>query len=129
MRRLAAIVALTALAGSAVRAHHSYGDVLRDQTVTLTGNVKSVLFANPHVMVTIDADDTRRYTVEWMAAGQLERSGVSRSELKPGDRIVVIAHGRVVAAGSPDELRASTGCTNLEDAFVKAIGTEEGLFA
>jgi sodium transport system ATP-binding protein len=41
----------------------------------------------------------------------------------------VIAHGRVVAAGSPDELRAGTGCANLEDAFVKAIGSEEGLYA
>jgi sodium transport system ATP-binding protein len=45
------------------------------------------------------------------------------------DRIVVIAQGRVAAEGSPDELRAATGCTNLEDAFVKAIGTDEGLFA
>ena len=45
------------------------------------------------------------------------------------DRIVVIAHGRVVADGTPDELRAATGCANLEDAFVKVIGSEEGLFA
>ena len=45
------------------------------------------------------------------------------------DRIVVIAHGRVVAQGTPDELRAQTGEANLEDAFVKAIGTDEGLFA
>lgn len=45
------------------------------------------------------------------------------------DRIVVIARGRVVAAGTPDELRASTGCSNLEDAFVRAIGSDEGLFA
>jgi sodium transport system ATP-binding protein len=45
------------------------------------------------------------------------------------DRIVVIAHGRVVADGTPDDLRAATGCANLEDAFVKAIGTDEGLFA
>jgi sodium transport system ATP-binding protein len=45
------------------------------------------------------------------------------------DRIVVIARGRVAAEGTPDELRAATGCANLEDAFVQAIGTDEGLFA
>jgi sodium transport system ATP-binding protein len=45
------------------------------------------------------------------------------------DRIVVIAHGRVVADGTPDELRAATGCASLEDAFVQVIGSEEGLYA
>jgi sodium transport system ATP-binding protein len=45
------------------------------------------------------------------------------------DRIVIIARGQVVAEGTPDELRAQTGEENLEDAFVKAIGTEEGLMA
>jgi sodium transport system ATP-binding protein len=45
------------------------------------------------------------------------------------DRIVVVAGGRVVAQGTPDELRARTGRPNLEDAFVAAIGSEEGLFA
>jgi sodium transport system ATP-binding protein len=33
----------------------------------------------------------------------------------------------VVASGSPDELRRSTGKDTLEDAFVAAIGSEEGL--
>ncbi|MGH8144838.1 MAG: ATP-binding cassette domain-containing protein [Rhodanobacteraceae bacterium] len=45
------------------------------------------------------------------------------------DRIVVIAAGRVVADESPDALRAQTGEANLEDAFVKLIGSEEGLAA
>ncbi len=45
------------------------------------------------------------------------------------DRIVVIARGRVVADGSADELRTLTGQSNLEDAFVKVIGSDEGLFA
>lgn len=45
------------------------------------------------------------------------------------DRIVVIAHGRVVADESPDALRAQTGENNLEDAFVKIIGSGEGLAA
>jgi sodium transport system ATP-binding protein len=43
------------------------------------------------------------------------------------DTIVVIARGQVTAAGTPDELRQATGQANLEDAFVAAIGTEEGL--
>ncbi|GIX34983.1 MAG: sodium ABC transporter ATP-binding protein [Lysobacteraceae bacterium] len=45
------------------------------------------------------------------------------------DRIVIVARGEVVAQGTADEIRASTGEDNLEDAFVKAIGSEEGLFA
>ncbi|NCT66471.1 MAG: ATP-binding cassette domain-containing protein [Rhodanobacteraceae bacterium] len=45
------------------------------------------------------------------------------------DRIVVIAHGRVVADESPEALREQTGAASLEDAFVKIIGSEEGLAA
>ena len=45
------------------------------------------------------------------------------------DRIVIIAKGQVVAAGTADELRARFGEVNLEDAFVRAIGSEEGLHA
>ena len=45
------------------------------------------------------------------------------------DRIVVIAKGKVVADGSADELRELTGTSSLEDAFVKVIGTDEGLAA
>jgi sodium transport system ATP-binding protein len=45
------------------------------------------------------------------------------------DRIVVIANGHVVAQGTPEELRERTGAANLEDAFVRAIGSDEGLLA
>jgi sodium transport system ATP-binding protein len=45
------------------------------------------------------------------------------------DHIVVISAGRVVAAGSADALRQQTGEANLEDAFVKAIGSGEGRMA
>ena len=45
------------------------------------------------------------------------------------DRIVVIAHGHVVADASPDALREQAGTANLEDAFVKVIGSAEGLAA
>jgi len=40
------------------------------------------------------------------------------------DRIVVIAQGKVVADGTPDELRSLAGRDNLEDAFVALSGLE-----
>ena len=43
------------------------------------------------------------------------------------DRVVVIARGQVVAEGTPEALKAATGQASLEDAFVAAIGSEEGL--
>jgi len=43
------------------------------------------------------------------------------------DQIVIIHRGRVVAEGSPDDLRRRTGLDNLEEAFVKVIGSEVGL--
>jgi sodium transport system ATP-binding protein len=43
------------------------------------------------------------------------------------DEIVVVGDGRVVAEGSPDALRAATGESDLEEAFVAALGSVEGL--
>jgi len=43
------------------------------------------------------------------------------------DHIVVIAQGTVAATGTAEELREQTGKSNLEDAFVSVIGSDEGL--
>lgn len=43
------------------------------------------------------------------------------------DEIVIIAKGAIASKGSPEFLLQSTGKESLEDAFVKAVGSEEGL--
>ncbi len=45
------------------------------------------------------------------------------------DRIVIMNKGRAVFSGTPQEVLTTTGLNSLEDAFVKLIGSEEGLFA
>jgi sodium transport system ATP-binding protein len=73
----------------------------------------------------------RRFLVQLKAEGScvLFSSHIMQEVAALCDRIVVIAHGRVVAQGTPDQLRAQAGRDNLEDAFVQVIGSEEGLFA
>jgi ABC-2 type transport system ATP-binding protein len=39
------------------------------------------------------------------------------------DRIGVIDHGKIIAQGSPDELKAQTGTDSLEDAFLALTGS------
>jgi len=45
------------------------------------------------------------------------------------DRIIIIAKGKIVANGTAEELLAQSHCDTLEDAFVRLIGSEEGLLA
>ena len=73
----------------------------------------------------------RRFLLQLKAEGRcvLFSSHIMQEVAALCDRIVIVARGQVVAEGTADELRAMTGESNLEDAFVKAIGTEEGLMA
>ena len=41
------------------------------------------------------------------------------------DQIVIIAHGRVVADGTPEQILSRTGADDLESAFVDLIGAED----
>jgi sodium transport system ATP-binding protein len=73
----------------------------------------------------------RQFMRELRAEGRcvLFSSHIMQEVAQLCDRIVVIARGRVVADESPQVLRLQTGESNLEDAFVKIIGSGEGLAA
>jgi sodium transport system ATP-binding protein len=45
------------------------------------------------------------------------------------DSIVILAHGRVVASGTGPALIAQSGEPNLEDAFIRLLGSAEGIAA
>jgi sodium transport system ATP-binding protein len=45
------------------------------------------------------------------------------------DTVVILGRGRVVASGTGPELLARSGESSLEDAFVRLLGSGEGLAA
>lgn len=45
------------------------------------------------------------------------------------DRIVIIAAGKIAADGTAAELLHKSSCATIEDAFVRLIGSDEGLLA
>jgi hypothetical protein len=98
MRATFAIVTICAgllLPGTPASAHHSVsGEYFMDQRDTIEGELVQFLFRNPHSFVELKAKDPGTgelvtWSIEWNGAGRLERSGVSASTLKPGDRVVI----------------------------------------
>lgn len=45
------------------------------------------------------------------------------------DRVIIVANGKLAAQGTPQELCELAGETQLEEAFVKLIGSDEGVAA
>ncbi len=73
----------------------------------------------------------RRYILDLKNAGRsvILSTHIMQEVAALCDRIVIIANGQIAADGTADELLQKSGCDSLEDAFVRLIGTEEGLLA
>ena len=90
-RILGVTLGALALTAATVSAHHSYAAFDRDHPVSIEGDISRVLYANPHVVMTVKAADGD-YTVEWLSLTQLNRSPEAKAtSLSVGDHVIVTA--------------------------------------
>ena len=88
-RTLVVLVAVVLLLGGVqLRAHHSYAG-FSDNVISLEGTLEKVMFANPHVVLTVRDKDGAAYTATWVAAFTLQNRGMKATDFKVGDVIVV----------------------------------------
>ena len=109
---LSMVVGLCLLAGVApVVAHHSFAaeyDI--DKPVKVTGVVTKIEWTNPHIWFFVDVKDEKGAVTNWGFSGGhpgvLDRRGISKHVLKPGDTVVV------------EGFRAKDGSTNASGGSV-----------
>lgn len=83
------------LAGTGrVFAHHSFSaEYDSTQKVELQGVVTQFVWRNPHSFMKIDVTDkdgtVKSWALEWGSVSQLSQAQITRTSLKPGDKIVV----------------------------------------
>jgi len=75
---------------SSSAAHHPPG-FERCKSLTVTGQIESVGWHNPHVELSIKSDDGTVYHVLWLNLQQMSLAGIQRDTLRIGDRVVVTA--------------------------------------
>jgi len=74
-------------------AHHGNAAYDSTKTVAVKGTVTEYVWANPHVLLMVDAKDNSGNTVHWTIEAQnpLSQTGVgwSKNTFKPGDEVIV----------------------------------------
>jgi hypothetical protein len=95
--RIAVVTALIASFAIPTAAHHSLAATYRlDEMETIRGTVLKVAFRDPHVYLHVEARSAagvpHRWSLEWRDIQTLQRTGVTRDTLRPGDQIDVVGH-------------------------------------
>lgn len=94
---LLAVAGLALLVVGADRAfaHHSFASTYdSSRKIEIEGVVKEFLWRNPHSFMRIDVTDkdgaTKTWTLEWGSTNDLTQAKITRTTLRPGDRLVVV---------------------------------------
>ena len=92
--RLACIGALVLVLWVAAAAHHSFGAVyLESDMIEVDGRIVEFQYKNPHSWVHVRGSERsgvgeeRVYSAEWVSTSQLENEGITKTTLKPGDKV------------------------------------------
>jgi hypothetical protein len=96
MRRRLVLAAIAALVcGASPHAHHSFGAMyLESDMIEVDGTVVEFQYKNPHAWVHVrgierGTGQEKVYAAEWVSTSQLERQGIDKNTLKPGDKVRV----------------------------------------
>lgn len=96
---LFAVVTFLTAVGSAF-AHHSFAATYdQDRKIKIEGTVKEFLWRNPHSFIKVEVTDAKGeavlWTTEWASPTQLSEGRLTKTTLRPGDKVVIIgAPGR-----------------------------------
>lgn len=94
-RFLALFAGLVLVAGAGpLFAHHSFSaEYDSAQKIEIQGVVTEFVWRNPHSFMKVDVTEkdgaTKSWTLEWGSVSQLTQYSITRTSLKPGDKIVV----------------------------------------
>ena len=87
-------IVLSVLLAAGVEAHHSFASYYHeDQRITIEGDVVEFAYRAPHAWVYLTVVDAQgkeqRHSAEWANPNRLQRDGIDKDTLKPGDRVVI----------------------------------------
>lgn len=115
MKKLLIVTALLAAVPAAAHAHHGWSSYDAKKPITVAGKFKTVSWANPHGMATMDWKG-KSWTVVLAPTSRMEARGLTRAMIAPGKPVTLVGYPkldgsaemrieRITAGGKTVELR------------------------
>ena len=90
----ASVLCAAVMLSARLQGHHNFADIyLEADTIDVEGEVVEFQYKNPHSWVHVRGSersglgDERVYSAEWVSTSQLENEGITKTTLKPGDKV------------------------------------------
>jgi hypothetical protein len=115
MKKLMISAALAMALPAAAYAHHGWSSYDSSKVLTVKGKLRTLSWANPHGMATIDWQG-KRWTVVLAPTSRMEARGLSQAMIAPGKSVTLVGYPkldgsaemrieRITAGGKTVELR------------------------
>lgn len=97
---LLVMIAVVFVGGQAFAHHSSTSVYIQGKPMKIQGTLKEFIWRNPHSFIKVEAPDEKGEMQTWVIEGaaptQLSESGMTKSTLRPGDKLVITGKpGRV----------------------------------
>ncbi len=102
LRRIGVAAAFLLAALLPASAHHGWGSYDAGKMVTVEGKIVTSRYENPHVTLTVEAQD-KTWTLTLAPVSRMRNRGATEELVAPGKVITAVGY---VSTRDPDELRA-----------------------
>jgi len=97
---LSMMVFMVLVSGPAFAHHSSTSVYIQGKPMKIEGTLKEFIWRNPHSFIKVEAPDEKGEMQTWVIEGaaptQLSESGMTKSTLRPGDKLIITGKpGRV----------------------------------
>lgn len=111
--RVLLVAAAALMLGGMALAHHSFAMFDFSREITISGELKDLQWANPHIHLLVAVPTGDGGVVEWDVEGatpsNLKGRGWSRDVIKPGEKVSVVIHPMKNGSSGGSLVSASRG--------------------
>lgn len=113
MKKLITAAAIAIALPTAAYAHHGWSSYDANKVLTVKGKLRTLSWANPHGMATIDWQE-KRWTVVLAPTSRMQARGLTQAMIAPGKPVTLVGYPKLDGSAEMRIERITAGGKTIE---------------